>query len=68
VLVTGDAALHQEEFDVARLVRAKAAPFAVRWVRRFLQAPASDEPLADQTRRFCEQLERAGRYEEWQRR
>jgi len=37
----------------AQLVREKAAPYCVRWVRRFLTRPASDEPLADQVRRFC---------------
>ena len=50
----------------ARLVREKAAPHVVRWVRRFLSGPASSEPLADQTRRFCEELERSGRYQDWQ--
>ena len=29
----------------AQLVREKAAPYCVRWVRRFLTRPASDEPL-----------------------
>ena len=48
-----------------RLVREKAAPHCVRWVRRFLTRPASDEPLADQTRRFCEDLERDGG-QDWQ--
>jgi integron integrase len=42
----------------ARLVAERAAPYCVRWVRRFLQRAASDEPLADQVRRFCEDLER----------
>ena len=50
----------------AQLVREKAAPYCVRWVRRFLTRPASDEPLADQVRRFCEELERHGGSEEWQ--
>jgi hypothetical protein len=36
----------------AQLVRPTAAPYFVRWVRRFLSRPASDEPLADQARRF----------------
>lgn len=49
----------------ARLVRANAAPFAVRFVRQFLTRTASDEPLADQVRRFCEDLERTGS-QEWQ--
>jgi integron integrase len=49
----------------AQLVKEKAAPYCVRWVRRFLSRPASDEPLADQVRRFCEDLERS-RCEEWQ--
>jgi integrase len=50
----------------ARLVKEKAAPYCVRWVRRFLTRGASDEPVADQVRRFCEDLEREGRWEEWQ--
>ena len=49
-----------------RLVRENAAPHCVRWVRRFLTRKASDEPLADQVRRFCEDLERKGRVQEWQ--
>lgn len=44
----------------ARLVRENAAPYCVRWVRRFLTRAASDEPVADQVRRFCEELERGG--------
>ena len=36
----------------ARLVKEKAAPYWVRWVRRFLTRPASNEPMADQVRRF----------------
>lgn len=50
----------------AQLVREKAAPYCVRWVRRFLTRPASDEPLADQVLRFCEELERHGGCEDWQ--
>jgi hypothetical protein len=50
----------------ARLVKEKAAPYCVRWVRRFLTRPASDEPLADQVRPFCEELECEGRWAEWQ--
>jgi hypothetical protein len=50
----------------ARLVKEKAAPYYVRWVRRFLTRPASDEPLADQVRTFCESLERDGRSADWQ--
>ena len=34
--------------------------------RRFLTRKASDEPLADQVRRFCEDLERKGQVQEWQ--
>lgn len=49
----------------ARLVKQQAAPSCVRWARRFLTRPASAEPLADQGRRFCEDLEREGR-EDWQ--
>ena len=43
----------------AQLVRPVAAPYLVRYVRRFLTRPASDE-LADQVRCFCEELERSG--------
>ena len=50
----------------AQLVRPAAAPYFVRWVRRFLARPASDEPLADQVRGFCEELERNGGSEDWQ--
>ena len=50
----------------AQLVREKAAPYCVRWVRRFLTRPASNGPLADQVRRFCEALERHGGCEDWQ--
>lgn len=49
----------------ARLVREKAAPYCVRWVRRFLPRPASDEAVADQVRRFCENLERKRGCEDW---
>jgi integron integrase len=49
----------------AQLVKEKAAPYCVRWVRRFLTRPASDEPLADQVRRFCESLEREA-WQDWQ--
>jgi hypothetical protein len=42
----------------AKFVKERAAPYCVRWVRRFLTRPASDEPLADQVRRFCEGLDR----------
>ena len=50
----------------ARLVQEKAAPHCVRWVRRFLCRPASDESLTEQVRHFCEQLERSGACQEWQ--
>ena len=50
----------------AQLVRPTAAPYFVRWVRRFLSRPASDEPLSDQVRGFCEELERNGGVEDWQ--
>jgi integrase len=50
----------------AQLVREKARPYFVRWVRQFLSRPATDEPLADQVRRFCEGLERSGRCQDWQ--
>jgi integron integrase len=50
----------------ARVVKEGAAPHCVRWVRRFLTRPVSDEPLADRARRFCEDLERSGRCQDWQ--
>lgn len=50
----------------ARLVKENAAPYYVRWVRRFLNRPAADEPLADQVRRFCEDLEQSGTVQDWQ--
>jgi integron integrase len=50
----------------ARVVKERAAPHCVRWVRRFLTRPASSEPLPDQARRFCEDLERSGRCQDWQ--
>ncbi len=49
-----------------QLVRPPAAPSFVRWVRRFLARPASDQPIADQVRGFCEDVERNGGAEEWQ--
>lgn len=49
-----------------QLVRQNAAPYFVRWVRRFLSRQASGEPLAGQVRRFCDDLERNGGVEDWQ--
>ena len=49
-----------------RLVQPKSAPFVVRWVRQFLGRPAEPGPLNDQVRTFCEGLERAGRWQDWQ--
>ena len=50
----------------AQLVKEKAAPYCVASVRRFLTRPASDEPLADQVRRFCEDLEQDAGWQDWQ--
>lgn len=50
----------------AHLVREKAAPYCVRWVRRFLTRPASDGSLGDQVRQFCEELGRSGACQDWQ--
>ena len=50
----------------AQLVKEKAAPYCVRWVRRFLTRPASNEPLADQVPRFREELEQNGGCQDWQ--
>ena len=53
------------EFLLKRqLVRPIAAPYFVRWIRQFLSRQASDEPLADQVRHFCDDLERSG-VEDW---
>ncbi len=55
------------EFLLKRqLVRPTAAPYFVRWVRLFLSRQASAEPLADQARHFCDDLERSGRFQDWQ--
>lgn len=50
----------------SQLARPNAAPYFVRWVRRFLTRPASNEPLNDQVRRFCEELGRNGETADWQ--
>ena len=50
----------------AQLVRPNAAPYVVRWVRRFLARPASNDPLVDQVRFFCEELAQHGSVAEWQ--
>ncbi len=50
----------------AQLARPAAAPYFVRWVRRFLSRPASDEALTDHVRGCCEDLERNGGSEDWQ--
>ncbi len=50
----------------AQLARPSAAPYFVRWVRRFLARPASDEPLTDQVRGFCEELEHHDGIADWQ--
>ena len=49
-----------------RLARESSARFFVGWVRRFLHLPAVDAPLADRIRRFCEDLARDGRTQDWQ--
>lgn len=49
-----------------RLVQPKSAPFVVRWVRQFLTRPAEPGALSDQARAFCEDLERSGRWQDWQ--
>ena len=49
-----------------QLVRHNAAPYFVRWVRRFLSREATSEALVDQVRRFCDDLERAGHSADWQ--
>ena len=50
----------------AQLVRPNAAPYVVRWVRRFLARPATNDPLPDQVRLFCEELAQHGSVAEWQ--
>ena len=49
----------------AQLVKEKAAPYCVRWVRRFLTRPASDESLTDQAQ-VLGGAGTAGAYREWQ--
>lgn len=49
----------------ARLVKEKAAPYYVRFVRQFLALPATRDPLADRVQQFCEALERGGA-QDWQ--
>ena len=49
----------------AQLVKEKAAPYCVRFVRQFLGRSATAERPADQVRRFCEDLERLG-LQDWQ--
>jgi len=49
-----------------QLVRQNAAPYFVRWVRRFLSREATNEALVDQVRSFCDDLERAGQFADWQ--
>lgn len=59
-----------QEFGVfllkAQPARPAAVPYFVRWVRRFLSRPASDEPLTDQVHGFCGELERNGGTQDWQ--
>jgi integron integrase len=50
----------------AKLVTPRAAPYCVRWVRTFLNRPATDAPIAEQVRHFCEALEQDERREDWQ--
>lgn len=50
----------------AQPARPTAAPYLVRWVRRFLARPASDTPLADQVRTFCDSLQSDASLAEWQ--
>ena len=50
----------------AQLIGEKAAPYGVRWVRRFLTRQAWDESPADQVRTFCEELARDRGSAEWQ--
>lgn len=44
-------------------MKENAAPYCVRWVRRFLTRPAANEPLAVQVRHFCDDLEREGTHQ-----
>jgi hypothetical protein len=50
----------------ARLVKEQAAPHCVRWVRRFLLRPASNESLSDQVLRFGEELGGTAGIQDWQ--
>ena len=51
-----------------QLVRQNAAFYFVRWVRRFRSREATNEPLSNQVRRFCDDLERTGDAADWHRR
>jgi hypothetical protein len=48
-----------------QLARPTAAPYFVRWVRQFLSRPISDECLADQVRRFYEESDHVGWFDDW---
>jgi integron integrase len=50
----------------ARLITPKAAPYCVRWVRRFLMRSASNDSLAARVRAFCEDLEHQPGCQDWQ--
>ncbi len=49
-----------------QLAPGHVAPHMVRWVRHFLARDATDEPIADQARRFCDNLARSGTVADWQ--
>ena len=51
-----------------QLVREKAAPYMVRWVRRFLSNPPVNEgsTIHEMALSYVEQLRADNQYEEWQ--
>lgn len=50
----------------SHLTSQKSAPYLVRWVRRFLERPATTDNITDQVHQFIEDLERSGRCQPWQ--
>ena len=58
----------QEYWESRNLVQSEQLTYYVRWLSRFLTGPGGDATLSasDALRRFIEQLEQRGDYEDWQ--
>lgn len=50
----------------AKLVPERVAPHFVYWVRWFLRRGGSEASLAERVDRFCADMERSGRFQDWQ--